>query len=311
MFASTKKDVHCYEDVLSSPKSTLEKSLSELNLNEAKSIINGAPLDVLEAIDFQNNSELKLAVKSCIDGLDRGEWRIAECKNGAWTVNDFLKRAILLYFRAQDNYVLEFSKDRAGPVFWDKIPLKTTGWSEYDFKKSGFRVVAGAVVRYGAFIGPSSVIMPSFINIGAYVGRDTMVDAWATVGSCAQIGNRCHISDGVTIGGVLEPIQASPVIIEDDCFIGARSSISEGVKIGRGSVLASGVSISASTKIVDRETGAVTYGFVPSYSVVVQGSIATATSGGKTLLSASCALIVKHVDEQTRTKTAINEILRW
>jgi 2,3,4,5-tetrahydropyridine-2-carboxylate N-succinyltransferase len=280
--------------------------LSEPNLDEVKSIINGTPLN---AAGLQNNSDLKLAVKFCIDGLDKGTLRIAECKNGEWTVNDFLKRAVLLYFRLQDNCVLEFGKDRAGPVFWDKIPLKTTGWSESDFKKSGFRMVAGAVVRYGAFIGPSTVIMPSFINIGAYVGCSTMVDAWATVGSCAQIGSKCHISDGVTIGGVLEPIQASPVIIEDDCFIGARSSVSEGVKIGQGSVLASGVSISASTKIVDRETGAVTYGFVPPYSVVVPGSIAA--SGGKTPLSTACVLIVKHVDEQTRAKTAINEILRW
>jgi 2,3,4,5-tetrahydropyridine-2-carboxylate N-succinyltransferase len=306
MFASTKKDVHCYKNVLSSQKSQPERFLSELNLEEVKSIINGTPLN---AADLQNNLELKLAVEFCMDGLDKGTLQIAECKNGKWTVNEFLKRAVLLYFRLQDNCVLEFGKDRVGPVFWDKIPLKTAGWSESDFKKSGFRMVAGAVVRYGAFIVPSAVIMPGFINIGAYVGCNTMVDAWVTVGSCAQIGNRCHISDGVTIGGVLEPVQASPVIIEDDCFIGARSSISEGVKIGQGSVLASSVSISASTKIVDRETGAVTYGCIPPYSVVVQGSIAA--SSNKPLLSTACALIVKHVDEQTRAKTATNEILRW
>ncbi|MDR1475415.1 MAG: 2,3,4,5-tetrahydropyridine-2,6-dicarboxylate N-succinyltransferase [Holosporales bacterium] len=275
-----------------------------MNLEEAKKIITcgGEGLNI--------DSKVRHAVEFCVDELNRGTLRVSEYnqKEGKWILNGFLKQAILLYFQIQDSRLLKSSKSQDVSVFWDKIPLKTCTWSESAFKASGFRLVPGAVIRYGAFIGFSAVIMPSFINIGAYVGCGTMIDSWVTVGSCAQIGNNCHISDGVTIGGVLEPIQSYPVIVEDGCFIGARSSITEGVRVCKGSVIASGVSLSASTKIVDRETGVVTYGCIPPYSVVVPGSIAANDS--KPYISTCCALIIKHVDEKTRTKTSINEILR-
>ncbi len=243
------------------------------------------------------------AVEAALAALDAGELRVAEPTANGWTVNEWLKMAVLLSFRLSDSEVLE---GVAGSPFFDKVPLKFTGWSQQRFQAAGFRVVPGAIVRRGAFIAPGAVIMPSFTNIGAYVGKGTMIDTWATVGSCAQIGANCHISGGAGIGGVLEPLQAAPVVIEDDCFIGARSEVAEGVRVERGSVLSMGVFLGASTRIIDRATGEVFYGRVPAYSVVVPGSVPGA-SGGPSLYA---AIIVKRVDERTRSKTSINELLR-
>jgi 2,3,4,5-tetrahydropyridine-2-carboxylate N-succinyltransferase len=254
------------------------------------------------------------AVEEALDLLDRGKARVAEKLPGAsgpnsWKVNQWLKKAVLLSFRLNDNVLVGGGPGQA--TWWDKVPSKMEGWGENRFKDAGFRAVPGAIVRRSAFIARDVVLMPSFVNLGAYVDEKTMVDTWVTVGSCAQIGKNVHLSGGVGIGGVLEPLQANPTIIEDDCFIGARSEVVEGVIVGQGSVLSMGVFISASTKVIDRATGKVHIGHVPPYSVVVPGSLP-----GKPLPDGSpgpslyCAVIVKTVDAQTRAKTGINELLR-
>ena len=254
------------------------------------------------------------AVDEALDLLDRGKARVAEKLPGAtgpnsWKVNQWLKKAVLLSFRLNDNALIDGGPGQA--TWWDKVPSKMEGWGENRFKDAGFRAVPGAIVRRSAFIARDVVLMPSFVNLGAYVDEKTMVDTWVTVGSCAQIGKNVHLSGGVGIGGVLEPLQANPTIIEDDCFVGARSEVVEGVIVGQGSVLSMGVFISASTKIIDRTSGKVHSGHVPPYSVVVPGSLP-----GKPLPDGSpgpslyCAVIVKTVDAQTRAKTAINELLR-
>jgi 2,3,4,5-tetrahydropyridine-2-carboxylate N-succinyltransferase len=255
-------------------------------------------------IGAQTKGEVRQAVDAAIAALDRGEARIAEKQAGEWIVNQWLKKAVLLSFRL--NPMEAIGGGPGGAHWWDKVPSKFAGWGEREFAAAAFRAVPGAIVRRGAFIAPGAVLMPSFVNIGARVGEGTMVDTWATVGSCAQIGSNVHVSGGAGIGGVLEPIQAGPVIIEDDCFIGARSEVAEGVIVERGSVLSMGVFLGASTKIVDRSTGEIRYGRVPEYSVVVPGAL-PAKSGGPAL---ACAVIVKRVDERTRSKTSINELLR-
>jgi 2,3,4,5-tetrahydropyridine-2-carboxylate N-succinyltransferase len=236
--------------------------------------------------------------------LDCGEARVAEKIAGEWIVRQWLKKAVLLSFRL--NPMEAIVGGPGGAHWWDKVPSKFAGWGEKEFTDAGFRAVPGAIVRRGAYIAPGAVLMPSFVNIGAHVGEGTMVDTWATIGSCAQIGRNVHVSGGAGIGGVLEPLQAGPVIVEDDCFIGARSEVAEGVIVERGSVLSMGVFLGASTKIVDRASGAISYGRVPEYSVVVPGAL-PANSGGPAL---ACAVIVKRVDERTRSKTSINDLLR-
>jgi 2,3,4,5-tetrahydropyridine-2-carboxylate N-succinyltransferase len=249
------------------------------------------------------------AVDAALDLLDSGKARVAEPKGSDWIVHQWLKKAVLLSFRLNDNAAIPGGP--AGAAWWDKVPSKFSGWSEKEFKAAGFRAVPGAIVRRSAYIAPNVVLMPSFVNLGAHVGEGTMVDTWATVGSCAQIGAHVHLSGGVGIGGVLEPLQANPTIIEDNCFIGARSEVVEGVIVRKGSVLSMGVFISATTKIIDRATGEIFIGEVPAYSVVVPGSLP-----GKPLPDGSpgpslyCAVIVKRVDEQTRSKTSINDLLR-
>ena len=256
------------------------------------------------------SSEVGALVDQALDLLDSGAARVAEPDgNGGWRVNQWLKKAVLLSFRLADNEVMAFGA--AGAPAFDKVPLKFEGWGENRFREAGIRVVPGAVVRRSAFIAKGAVLMPSFVNLGAYVGEGTMVDTWATVGSCAQIGKGVHISGGAGIGGVLEPLQANPVVIEDNCFIGARSEVAEGVIVGEGSVLSMGVFIGASTKIVDRASGAVHVGKVPPYSVVVPGALpGRPLSDGSPGPSLYCAVIVKTVDAQTRSKTGINELLR-
>ena len=246
--------------------------------------------------------DLADALSEILDGLNQGRLRVAEKIDGSWVTYQWLKKAVLLYFRAHDNRVIDAGVTR----YFDKVALRFAGWSDAEFRQGGFRVVPPAVARTGAFIGRNVVMMPSYVNIGAYVDEGTMVDTWATVGSCAQIGKNVHLSGGVGIGGVLEPLQANPTIIEDHCFIGARSEIVEGVIVEAHSVLAMGVFISQSTKIYDRATGEILYGRVPAGSVVVPGSLPSAD--GK--YSLSCAVIVKRVDAQTRAKTSINELLR-
>ncbi|AZG09159.1 2,3,4,5-tetrahydropyridine-2,6-dicarboxylate N-succinyltransferase [Pigmentiphaga sp. H8] len=245
------------------------------------------------------------AVEHVLAGLDKGELRVAEKQNGDWTVHQWIKKAVLLSFRLEDNVVMGTGPGSA-LQFYDKVPSKFAGYSAEDFKQGGFRVVPPAAARRGSFIARNAVLMPSYVNIGAYVDEGTMVDTWATVGSCAQIGKNVHLSGGVGIGGVLEPLQANPTIIEDNCFIGARSEVVEGVIIEENSVLSMGVFIGQSTKIYNRETGEITYGRVPSGSVVVPGSLPSAD--GK--YSLNCAVIVKRVDAQTRAKTSINDLLR-
>ena len=249
------------------------------------------------------------AVDAALAALDAGEARVAEKVAGQWVVREWLKKAVLLSFTLNDMALTDAGA--GGPGGWDKVPSKFRGWDAARFRAAGFRAVPGAIVRHAAHIGPSVVLMPSFVNIGAYVGRGTMVDTWATIGSCAQIGSDCHISGGAGIGGVLEPLQAAPVIVEDNCFIGARSEVVEGVLVEEGAVIGMGVFIGASTKIIDRHTGAVTQGRVPAYSVVVAGAMpgGTGLEGGPRP-GLSCAVIIKRVDERTRAKTAINELLR-
>ncbi len=272
-------------------------------------IINQA-FDDRDNINTETTGDVRDAVNAALNALDAGEKRIAEKIDGTWQVNQWLKKAVLLSFRLND-----MQKIAGGPGencgWWDKVPSKFENWSDDDFKSAGFRAVPNAVVRHSAYIGKNVVLMPSFVNLGAYVDDGTMVDTWATVGSCAQIGKNVHISGGAGIGGVLEPLQAGPVIIEDNCFIGARSEVAEGVVVEEGSVLSMGVYIGASTKIIDRQTGEIFQGRVPAYSVVVPG-----TMPGKTLPDGSagpnlyCGVIVKRVDAQTRSKTSVNELLR-
>jgi 2,3,4,5-tetrahydropyridine-2-carboxylate N-succinyltransferase len=261
-------------------------------------------------IGLATKGPVRKAVAETIALLDSGRARVAERQNdGNWHVNQWLKKAVLLSFRLEDTAVIKGGPGRA--VWWDKVPSKFDGWTKAHFKKAGFRAVPGAIVRRGAFIAPNVVLMPSFVNLGAYVGEATMIDTWATIGSCAQIGKNCHISGGAGIGGVLEPVQAGPVVIEDDCFIGARAEVAEGVIVRRGSVLSMGVYLGASTKIIDRASGAVFMGEVPPYSVVVSGTQpAKPMRDGKPGPSLYCAVIVKRVDEKTRAKTSINELLR-
>ncbi|WP_020187768.1 2,3,4,5-tetrahydropyridine-2,6-dicarboxylate N-succinyltransferase [Methylopila sp. 73B] len=249
------------------------------------------------------------AVEHALSSMDKGHLRIAVPENGKWTVHQWVKKAVLLSFRLND-----MERIPGGPgqsAWWDKVPSKFEGWGDEQFKEAGFRAVPGAIVRRSAYVAPGVVLMPSFVNVGAYVDSGTMVDTWVTVGSCAQIGKNVHLSGGVGIGGVLEPLQAGPVIIEDDCFIGARSEVVEGVIVRKGSVLSMGVFISATTKIIDRATGEVFVGEVPEYSVVVPGSLpGKPLPNGQPGPSLYCAVIVKRVDAQTRSKTAINELLR-
>jgi len=243
------------------------------------------------------------AIEHAVQLLDDGGVRVAErAADGQWHTQEWLKKAVLMYFKLHDNTVIHGGDTN----YYDKVPLKFSGWGDSDFRKAGIRVVPPATVRKGSFIAPKVVLMPSYVNIGAYVDEGTMIDTWATVGSCAQIGRNCHISGGAGIGGVLEPIQASPVIIEDNCFIGARAEVAEGVIVREGSVLSMGVYLGQSTRIIHRETGEVFYGEVPPYSVVVSGSM-PGKSGGPNLY---CAVIVKQVDERTRAKTGITELLR-
>ncbi len=250
------------------------------------------------------------AVDEALDLLDRGKARVAERGgNGAWSVNQWLKKAVLLSFRLSDNAPMEGAPN--GSTWWDKVPTKFEGWDAARFKEAGFRAVPGSVVRRSAYIAPNVVLMPSFVNLGAYVDTGTMVDTWATVGSCAQIGKNCHLSGGTGIGGVLEPLQAGPVIIEDNCFIGARAEVAEGVVVREGSVLAMGVYLGASTTIIDRSTGETMRGEVPPYSVVVSGTLpGKPLPNGQPGPNLYCAVIVKRVDEKTRAKTSINELLR-
>lgn len=264
-----------------------------------------------EQIEPSTTGAVREAVDAALDLLDRGAARVAEpAADGVWQVNQWLKKAVLLSFRLNDMSVIAGGPGRA--VWWDKVPSKFAQWDEKEFRAAGFRAVPGCVVRRSAYLAPGVVLMPSFVNLGAYVDRGTMIDTWATVGSCAQIGKNCHISGGVGIGGVLEPLQAGPVIVEDDCFIGARSEVAEGVVVRKGSVLSMGVFIGASTKIVDRNSGEIFRGEVPAYSVVVPGTMPGKKShaGDAASPSLSCAVIVKRVDEKTRAKTSINDLLR-
>ncbi len=249
----------------------------------------------------------RAAVEEALALLDAGEMRVAEPGPGGWVVNEWLKKAVLLSFRLNDSHPIPGT----GAPAYDKVRLKTEGWGENQFGAAGFRAVPGSIVRHSAYVAPGVVLMPSFVNVGAYVDGGTMIDTWVTVGSCAQVGRNCHLSGGVGLGGVLEPLQANPTIIEDDCFIGARSEVVEGVVVERGSVLSMGVFISASTKIVDRSTGEVFMGRVPTYSVVVPGTLpGRPLPDGSPGPALSCAVIVKRVDEQTRAKTSINDLLR-
>ncbi|MEO6380795.1 MAG: 2,3,4,5-tetrahydropyridine-2,6-dicarboxylate N-succinyltransferase [Nitrobacter sp.] len=280
-----------------------------MSLASLETTINGA-FETRDTVSPTTKGEVREAVDHALDLLDKGEVRVAErAANGKWNVNQWLKKAVLLSFRLNDMSLIPGGPGKA--VWWDKVPSKFEGWDENRFRNAGFRVVPGAIVRRSAFIAKNAVLMPSFVNLGAYVDESTMIDTWSTVGSCAQIGKRVHISGGVGIGGVLEPLQAGPVIIEDDCFIGARAEVAEGVMVRKGAVLAMGVFLSASTKIVDRETGETFVGEVPEYAVVVPGALpGKPLKNGQPGPSTACAVIVKRVDERTRAKTGINELLR-
>jgi 2,3,4,5-tetrahydropyridine-2-carboxylate N-succinyltransferase len=275
-------------------------------MTDLETIINEA-FDNRNSINFGTVGPIRDAVNLTLDELDSGKLRVCVKNNGEWIVNQWTKKAILLSFRLNDNEIIKASH----ASWFDKVPSKTSNWDQNDHIKAGFRYVPNAVIRKSAFIAKGVILMPSFVNLGAYVDEGTMIDTWATVGSCAQIGKNCHISGGAGIGGVLEPLQANPVIIEDNCFVGARSEVAEGVIVEEGSVLSMGVFIGASTKIIDRVTGEIHMGKVPAYSVVVPGSLP-----GKNLPDGSvgpslyCAVIVKRVDEKTRSKTSINDLLR-
>ncbi|NQU61674.1 MAG: 2,3,4,5-tetrahydropyridine-2,6-dicarboxylate N-succinyltransferase [Rhodospirillales bacterium] len=260
-----------------------------------------------DSIGLDTTGEVRDAVNAALDLLDSGGARVAEKSGKDWQVNQWLKKAVLLSFRLND--MTPISGGPGGSTWFDKVPSKFDGWDDAKFRDAGFRAVPHCIVRHSAYIAPGVILMPSFVNLGAYVDQGTMIDTWATVGSCAQIGKNCHISGGAGIGGVLEPLQAGPVIIEDNCFIGARAEVAEGVVVEEGSVLSMGVYIGASTKIVDRATGEVMYGRVPAYSVVVSGTLPgkNAAAGSPALY---CAVIVKRVDEKTRSKTSINDLLR-
>lgn len=262
-----------------------------------------------ETLSSSTVGEDRKAVENALQALDSGQLRVAEPSSSGWIVHEWVKKAVLLSFRLNDSKIMGTAEN--GHAF-DKVPLKFTDWDATRFEKAGFRAVPGSIVRYSAYIAPGVVLMPSFINVGARVDSGTMIDTWSTVGSCAQIGKNCHISGGVGIGGVLEPLQASPVIIGDNCFIGARSEIAEGVIVEDGSVISMGVFIGASTKIIDRKTGEVFIGRVPAYSVVVPGVLPSKNTAedGSPLPGLACAVIVKRVDERTRSKTSINELLR-
>ncbi len=277
--------------------------------DQLKGIIENAWED-RESVNTGTTGEIRDAVTAALEGLDSGSFRVAEKGSDGWQVNQWLKKAVLLSFRLNDMGLIAGGPGQA-TAWWDKVPSKFAGWGENRFRDAGFRAVPNCTVRHSAYIAPGVVLMPSFVNLGAYVDSGTMVDTWATVGSCAQIGKNVHLSGGAGIGGVLEPLQAGPVIIEDNCFVGARSEVVEGVVVEEGSVLSMGVYIGASTKIVDRNSGEVFMGRVPAYSVVVPGSLP-----GKPLPDGSpgpslyCAVIIKQVDERTRAKTSINDLLR-
>jgi 2,3,4,5-tetrahydropyridine-2-carboxylate N-succinyltransferase len=258
-----------------------------------------------ENINTQTQGEVRDAVNVALNALDKGQRRIAEKGAEGWQVNQWLKKAVLLSFRLNDMKLIGNGPDQSS--WWDKVDSKFNGWNAKDFKAASFRAVPNCVVRHSAYIAPNVVLMPSFVNLGAYVDEGTMVDTWATIGSCAQIGKNCHISGGTGIGGVLEPLQAGPVIIEDNVFIGARSEVAEGVIVEQGAVISMGVFLGASTKIVDRSSGEIHFGRVPAYSVVVPGTLPGKTPDAPHL---ACAVIVKRVDEKTRSKTSINELLR-
>ncbi len=273
-------------------------------MSDLEKIINDAFED-RDNINVNTAGDIRNAVDETLNKLDSGSLRVCEKINNEWQVNQWIKKAILLSFRLNDNEIIKASH----ATWFDKVESKTANWTKDDHLKAGFRYVPDAVVRKSAFIAKGVVLMPSFINLGAYVDEGTMIDTWATVGSCAQIGKNCHISGGAGIGGVLEPLQANPVIIEDNCFIGARSEVAEGVIVGEGAVLSMGVFIGASTKIVDRSTGEIHMGKVPAYSVVVPGTL-PGKKEGDINPSLYCAVIVKRVDEKTRSKTSINDLLR-
>jgi 2,3,4,5-tetrahydropyridine-2,6-dicarboxylate N-succinyltransferase len=274
-----------------------------MNLEKFEEIINKA-FDVKEKINADSDKSIIEAIKETIELTDQGKIRVAEKKDGTWVVNQWVKKAILLSFKINKMELLR------GPytTWYDKVPGKSVNWKEDDWKKAGYRHVPNGVVRKGSFIAKNAVLMPCFVNLGAYVDEGTMIDTWASVGSCAQVGKNCHISGGAGIGGVLEPLQAGPVIIEDNCFVGARSEIAEGVLVEEGAVISMGVYIGASTKIIDRASGEITYGKVPAYSVVVPGNLPNKSNpDGPSLY---CAVIVKKVDSKTRSKTSINDLLR-
>lgn len=278
-------------------------------MSEALQAVIEKAWDERDAINTGTGGEVRAGVVEALNLLDSGARRVAEKVDGEWQVNQWLKKAVLLSFRLNDMETIPGGP--GGAHWWDKVPSKFSGWGENRFRDAGFRAVPGSIVRHSAHIGKGVVLMPSFVNLGAYVDENSMVDTWATVGSCAQIGKNVHLSGGVGIGGVLEPLQAGPVIIEDDCFIGARSEVVEGVIVEQGAVLAMGVFLSSTTKIIDRATGEIFVGRVPSYSVVVPGALpGKPLPDGSPGPSLACAVIVKRVDAQTRSKTAINELLR-
>ncbi|RYC09966.1 2,3,4,5-tetrahydropyridine-2,6-dicarboxylate N-succinyltransferase [Ciceribacter ferrooxidans] len=284
--------------------------MTAMDVSQLESIVEAA-FENRDTVSTSTRGEVRDAVEAALNLLDSGKLRVASRgEDGTWTVHQWLKKAVLLSFRLNPMEIVA-----GGPgasTWWDKVPSKFQGWSANEFERAGFRAVPNAVVRRSAYISPGAVLMPSFVNLGAYVGENTMVDTWATVGSCAQIGKNVHLSGGVGIGGVLEPMQAGPTIIEDNCFIGARSEVVEGCIVREGSVLGMGVFIGKSTKIVDRATGEITYGEVPPYSVVVAGALPSASvmANGQPAPSLYCAVIVKRVDAKTRSKTGINELLR-
>ncbi|MGL4263424.1 MAG: 2,3,4,5-tetrahydropyridine-2,6-dicarboxylate N-succinyltransferase [Afipia sp.] len=280
-----------------------------MSLSALETTLNPA-FEARDTINANTKGEVRDAVELALNLLDKGEARVAERQaDGKWHVNQWLKKAVLLSFRLND--MAPITGGPGGAQWWDKVPSKFEDWGENRFRDAGFRAVPGAIVRRSAYIAKNVVLMPSFVNLGAYVDEATMIDTWSTVGSCAQIGKRVHISGGVGIGGVLEPLQAGPVIIEDDCFIGARSEVAEGVIVRKGAVLAMGVFLGASTKIVDRETGETFIGEVPEYAVLVPGTLpGKPLKNGQPGPNTACAVIVKRVDERTRSKTSINELLR-